>query len=256
MQLGTAPFEIGRSSKNDLFIDQESISRHHARITFDGTAYWVDRPGLDERHVRERRARQGAAPARRRPDPHRPVDPQVHDRREHRGPLPRGDLPPDDGGRPHADLQPPLLQRGARARVQPLASATRAPSRSSSSTSITSSRSTTRTATSRATACSASSSRAVKPRLRREDIFARTGGEEFGGPVARDRHRRRARHGGEGAQHRREHAAQARAGAIRCTVSLGVATLGPTTRRPRSSTSAPTSACTRRSRPGATASSG
>ena len=38
LQLGTAPFEIGRSSKNDLFLDQESISRHHARITFDGTA--------------------------------------------------------------------------------------------------------------------------------------------------------------------------------------------------------------------------
>jgi diguanylate cyclase (GGDEF)-like protein len=41
MQLGAAPFEIGRSSKNDLFLDQESISRHHARITFDGTQYWV-----------------------------------------------------------------------------------------------------------------------------------------------------------------------------------------------------------------------
>jgi diguanylate cyclase (GGDEF)-like protein len=34
--LGTAPFEIGRSSKNDLFIDQESVSRSHARVSFDG----------------------------------------------------------------------------------------------------------------------------------------------------------------------------------------------------------------------------
>jgi diguanylate cyclase (GGDEF)-like protein len=41
MHLGAAPFEIGRSSKNDLFLDQESISRHHARITFDGTYHWV-----------------------------------------------------------------------------------------------------------------------------------------------------------------------------------------------------------------------
>jgi diguanylate cyclase (GGDEF)-like protein len=41
MPLGTAAFEIGRSSKNDLFLDHESISRHHARITFDGTSYWV-----------------------------------------------------------------------------------------------------------------------------------------------------------------------------------------------------------------------
>ena len=41
MQLGTAAFEIGRSSKNDLFLDHESISRHHARVTFDGTSYWV-----------------------------------------------------------------------------------------------------------------------------------------------------------------------------------------------------------------------
>jgi diguanylate cyclase (GGDEF)-like protein len=41
VQLGAAPFEIGRSSKNDLIIDQESISRHHARITFDGANFWV-----------------------------------------------------------------------------------------------------------------------------------------------------------------------------------------------------------------------
>jgi diguanylate cyclase (GGDEF)-like protein len=41
VQLGTAPFDIGRSSKNDLPLDQESISRHHARITFDGAQYWV-----------------------------------------------------------------------------------------------------------------------------------------------------------------------------------------------------------------------
>jgi diguanylate cyclase (GGDEF)-like protein len=41
VQLGTAPFEIGRSSKNDLALDQESISRHHARITYDGSSYWV-----------------------------------------------------------------------------------------------------------------------------------------------------------------------------------------------------------------------
>ncbi|MDP9148662.1 MAG: GGDEF domain-containing protein [Myxococcota bacterium] len=39
--LGTLPFEIGRSSTSDLFIDQESASRHHARITFDGEHYWV-----------------------------------------------------------------------------------------------------------------------------------------------------------------------------------------------------------------------
>jgi diguanylate cyclase (GGDEF)-like protein len=41
MPIGSAPFEIGRSSKNDLFLDQESVSRHHARITFDGAEYWV-----------------------------------------------------------------------------------------------------------------------------------------------------------------------------------------------------------------------
>jgi diguanylate cyclase (GGDEF)-like protein len=39
--LSTAAFEIGRSSKCDLFIDQESISRHHARITFDGSGYTI-----------------------------------------------------------------------------------------------------------------------------------------------------------------------------------------------------------------------
>ena len=41
LQLGAAPFTIGRSSKSDLFLDQESVSRNHARISFDGTQYWV-----------------------------------------------------------------------------------------------------------------------------------------------------------------------------------------------------------------------
>ncbi len=41
LQLGTAPFTIGRSSKSDLFLDQESVSRNHARVSFDGTQYWI-----------------------------------------------------------------------------------------------------------------------------------------------------------------------------------------------------------------------
>jgi diguanylate cyclase (GGDEF)-like protein len=41
VQLGMAPFQIGRSTRNDLSLDQESVSRHHARITFDGAAYWL-----------------------------------------------------------------------------------------------------------------------------------------------------------------------------------------------------------------------
>ena len=40
--LGQATFEIGRSSKSDLPIDQESISRHHARITFDGQRHVIE----------------------------------------------------------------------------------------------------------------------------------------------------------------------------------------------------------------------
>jgi diguanylate cyclase (GGDEF)-like protein len=40
--LGQATFEIGRSSRSDLPIDQESISRHHARITFDGQRHVVE----------------------------------------------------------------------------------------------------------------------------------------------------------------------------------------------------------------------
>ncbi len=42
MQLGTAPFSIGRSTKNDLSIDQESISRHHAKITFEGSGFRIE----------------------------------------------------------------------------------------------------------------------------------------------------------------------------------------------------------------------
>jgi diguanylate cyclase (GGDEF)-like protein len=40
--LGQATFEIGRSSKSDLPIDQESISRHHARITYDGQRHVIE----------------------------------------------------------------------------------------------------------------------------------------------------------------------------------------------------------------------
>ncbi len=40
--LGQATFEIGRSSRSDLPIDQESISRHHARITFDGQRHVIE----------------------------------------------------------------------------------------------------------------------------------------------------------------------------------------------------------------------
>jgi diguanylate cyclase (GGDEF)-like protein len=65
VQLGTAPFEIGRSSKNDLFIDQESISRHHARITYDGTNFWVADLGstngtfVNDDVIRDQRLRDG-----------------------------------------------------------------------------------------------------------------------------------------------------------------------------------------------------
>jgi diguanylate cyclase (GGDEF)-like protein len=41
LTLGTESFEIGRSSSNDLFIDQESVSRHHARISCNGDTYSV-----------------------------------------------------------------------------------------------------------------------------------------------------------------------------------------------------------------------
>ena len=98
---------------------------------------------------------------------------------------------------------------------------------------------------------------AVKPRLRREDIFARTGGEEFGilvPEIALDGARITAE------KVRRiveTHAAQGRpagrpgapsASAARCSASR--------TRRRRTCTSAPTSASTRRSRADATASRG
>ena len=39
--LGSEVFEVGRSNKCELAIDQESISRHHARITYDGERHSV-----------------------------------------------------------------------------------------------------------------------------------------------------------------------------------------------------------------------
>jgi diguanylate cyclase (GGDEF)-like protein len=57
MQLGTAPFDIGRAGKNDLFIDEESVSRHHARVTYDGRAYWVqDRNSTNGTYVNDEAA--------------------------------------------------------------------------------------------------------------------------------------------------------------------------------------------------------
>jgi len=43
--LGHGTFDIGRSSRSDLAIDQESISRHHARITFDGKRHFIEDMG-------------------------------------------------------------------------------------------------------------------------------------------------------------------------------------------------------------------
>jgi diguanylate cyclase (GGDEF)-like protein len=40
--LSQATCEIGRSSRSDLPIDQESISRHHARITFDAQRHYIE----------------------------------------------------------------------------------------------------------------------------------------------------------------------------------------------------------------------
>ena len=40
--LGHGNFEIGRSSRSDMPIDQESISRHHARISFDGHRHVIE----------------------------------------------------------------------------------------------------------------------------------------------------------------------------------------------------------------------
>jgi diguanylate cyclase (GGDEF)-like protein len=60
LELGATPFEIGRSSNNDLFIDQESVSRHHARITYHDGKYSLADLGstngtyINDESVRER----------------------------------------------------------------------------------------------------------------------------------------------------------------------------------------------------------
>jgi diguanylate cyclase (GGDEF)-like protein len=65
LELGSAPFEIGRSSNNDLFIDQESVSRHHARITYRDGAYSLADLGstngtyVNDESVNERRLHDG-----------------------------------------------------------------------------------------------------------------------------------------------------------------------------------------------------
>jgi diguanylate cyclase (GGDEF)-like protein len=40
--IGRSAFQIGRSSKNELPIDQESVSRHHARITMSARTHFIE----------------------------------------------------------------------------------------------------------------------------------------------------------------------------------------------------------------------
>ena len=40
--IGRGTFQIGRASKNELPIDQESVSRHHARITLHARTYQIE----------------------------------------------------------------------------------------------------------------------------------------------------------------------------------------------------------------------
>jgi diguanylate cyclase (GGDEF)-like protein len=59
LELGSTPFEIGRSSNNDLFIDQESVSRHHARITFrDGKYSLVDLDSTNGTYINDESVRE------------------------------------------------------------------------------------------------------------------------------------------------------------------------------------------------------
>jgi diguanylate cyclase (GGDEF)-like protein len=59
--VGRGAFQIGRSSKNELPIDQESVSRHHARITTSARAHYIEDLGstngtfLNDERVTERR---------------------------------------------------------------------------------------------------------------------------------------------------------------------------------------------------------
>src|SRR5215471_16280594 len=41
MTLGRSTFTLGRSSKSDLSLDQESVSRHHAKLIWSGHHYAV-----------------------------------------------------------------------------------------------------------------------------------------------------------------------------------------------------------------------
>jgi diguanylate cyclase (GGDEF)-like protein len=65
MPLARNAFEIGRSAKCDLFIDQESISRHHARISYEGTGYVIhdlnstNGTFVNDAQVKESRLRDG-----------------------------------------------------------------------------------------------------------------------------------------------------------------------------------------------------
>ena len=107
---GRAVVEMRHPDRSGIDLAQSLEDREHGQVDPD------PRSGIDERHVRQRRAGRRIRAARRRSDQDRPHDLQVPHGRQHRERLPRGDLPADDRRRPDADLQQALLHGHARTR--------------------------------------------------------------------------------------------------------------------------------------------
>ena len=115
--LGDTPLVVGRDDTSDIRINDHSVSRRHARIQPGFRGLLRRRPAKHQRHLRQRRARVSM---------HKLKDGdylrvrQLHlplpGRRQRRGRISRGNLPPDHHRRPDRHPQQALLHRVPRPR--------------------------------------------------------------------------------------------------------------------------------------------
>ena len=118
--LGDAPIVLGRGNDCDIRINDHSVSRRHARIQPGADGYYaVDLQSTNGTFVNDVAGRHLQAQGRRLPA-RRQLHLSLPGRRQRRGRVPRGNLPPDHHRRPDRHPQQALPAGVPRPRAGPL----------------------------------------------------------------------------------------------------------------------------------------